>query len=96
MSAVMRVLYWSVVLQRELSRKVKFSIYRSIYFPTLTFGHNLWVVTERMISRIQVVRMSFLCRVARLNLRDRVRSSDIRRELAVGLLLLCLKGSQLR
>ena len=39
---------WSVVVKRELSRKAKFSIYKSIYIPTLTYGHELLVVTERM------------------------------------------------
>ena len=45
-SAVMRVLYRSVVVKKELSRKAKLSIYRSIYLPILTYGHELWVVTE--------------------------------------------------
>jgi len=44
-SAVMRALYRSVVVKRELSQKAKLSIYRSIYVPTLTYGHKLWVVT---------------------------------------------------
>jgi len=81
-SAVMPALYRSVVMKRELSLKAKLSIYRSIYIPTLTYGHELWV-TETMRSRIQAADMSFLCRVAGLSVRDRVRSSDIRRELGV-------------
>jgi len=40
--------------------------------------------------------MSFLRRVARLSLRYRVRSSDIRRELGVEPLLLRVERSQLR
>ncbi|KAF7225184.1 tyrosine aminotransferase, partial [Nothobranchius furzeri] len=72
-SAVMRALYRSVVVKRELSQKAKLSIYRSIYVPTLTYGHELWVVTERTRSRIQAAKMSFLHRVAGLSLRDRVR-----------------------
>ena len=57
------------------------SIYRSIYVPTLTDGHELWVMSERTRSRIQVAEMSFLLRrVSGLSLRDRVRSSDIRRD----------------
>ncbi|KAI3371645.1 hypothetical protein L3Q82_024214 [Scortum barcoo] len=37
-----------VVVKKELSRKAKLSIYdRSIYVPTLTYGHELWVMTER-------------------------------------------------
>ncbi|TWW77410.1 Cytoplasmic dynein 2 heavy chain 1 [Takifugu flavidus] len=39
--------------------------------------------------------MSFLCRVAGLNLKDRMRSSDIREELGVKPLLLHIKRSQL-
>jgi len=66
-----RVLYWSVVVKRELSRKVKLSIYRSISVPTLTYGHKLWVVTERTRLWIQLAKMSFLHRVAGLSLRDR-------------------------
>jgi len=31
-------------------------IYRAIYVPTLTYGHELWVVTERMRSRIQAAK----------------------------------------
>ncbi|KAK3537446.1 hypothetical protein QTP70_010415 [Hemibagrus guttatus] len=46
-AAVMRSMYRSVVVKKELSRKVKLSIYQSIYVPTLTYGHELWVMTER-------------------------------------------------
>ena len=40
-SAVMRMLKRSVVGKRELSQKAKLSIYRSMYIPTLTYGHEL-------------------------------------------------------
>ncbi|TWW62062.1 hypothetical protein D4764_04G0007090 [Takifugu flavidus] len=75
-STVMRTLHRSVV------------IYRSIFVPTLTYGHELWVMTERTRSRVQAAEMSFLRRVAGLSLRDRVRSSAIREELGVQPLLL--------
>ncbi|KAI3375386.1 hypothetical protein L3Q82_021872 [Scortum barcoo] len=87
-SAVMRSVYRTVVVKKELSRKAKLSIYRSIYVPTLTYGHELWVMTERTRSRIQVAEMSFLHRVAGRSLRDRVRSSVTREELGVEPLLL--------
>jgi hypothetical protein len=95
-SAVMRTLHRSVVVKRELSRKAKLSIYQSIFVPTLTYGHELWVVTERTRSRVQAAEMSFLRRVAGLSLRDRVRSSVIRRELGVDPLLLHVERSQMR
>ncbi|KAK3546165.1 hypothetical protein QTP70_025142 [Hemibagrus guttatus] len=41
-------MYRAVVVKKELSWKVKLSIYQSIYVPTLTYGHELWVMTERM------------------------------------------------
>ena len=95
-SAVMRSLYRSVVVKKELSRKARLSIYQSIYVPTLTYGHELWVMTERTRSRIQAAEMSFLLRVAGRSLRDRVRSSVTREELGVEPLLLHVQRSQLR
>ncbi|KAK3518142.1 hypothetical protein QTP70_033233 [Hemibagrus guttatus] len=47
-AAVMRSMYRSVVVKKELSRKAKLSIYQSIYVPTLTYSHELWVMTERL------------------------------------------------
>ncbi|TWW77322.1 hypothetical protein D4764_12G0007120 [Takifugu flavidus] len=94
-STVMRTLHRSVVVKRELSRKAKLSIYRSIFVPTLTYGHELWVMTERTRSRVQAAEMSFLRRVAGLSLRDRVRSSAIWEELGVESLLLRVERSQM-
>uniref|UniRef100_A0A3Q3VMF7 Uncharacterized protein n=1 Tax=Mola mola TaxID=94237 RepID=A0A3Q3VMF7_MOLML len=87
-SAFRRQLWAACVLQQrfraqrrrnieELSQRAKLSIYRSVYIPTLTYGHELWVATERMRLRIQTAEISVLRRVAGLSLRDRVRSSDI-------------------
>jgi len=47
LSTVMRTLFWSVVIKRELSRKAKLSIYLSMFVPTLTYGHEICVVTKR-------------------------------------------------
>ncbi|KAK3563883.1 hypothetical protein QTP86_004822 [Hemibagrus guttatus] len=69
-AAVMQSMYQSVVVKKELSRKAKLSIYQSIYVPTLTYGHDLWFITERTRSWIQVAEMSFLRRVAGRSLRD--------------------------
>ena len=45
-SALMQTLRQSGVVKTELSQKGELSIYRSIYVPTLTHGHELLVVTE--------------------------------------------------
>uniref|UniRef100_A0A8C4RSB3 MYND-type domain-containing protein n=1 Tax=Erpetoichthys calabaricus TaxID=27687 RepID=A0A8C4RSB3_ERPCA len=47
-------------MTQSLSQKARLSIYQSIYVPTFTYGHELWVVTER--ARL----------VAGLSLRDRL------------------------
>ena len=36
------------------------SLDRSVYVPTLTYGHKLWVMTKRIRSQIQAAKMSFL------------------------------------
>ncbi|KAK3539665.1 hypothetical protein QTP70_011111 [Hemibagrus guttatus] len=95
-AAVMRSMYRSVVMKKKLSRKAKLSIYQSIYVPTLTYGHELWVMTERIRSRIQAAEMSFLCRVAGCSLRDKVRSPVTREGLGVEPLLLHIERGQLR
>ena len=95
-SAVLPALRRSVVVKKELSQKAKFFIYWSIYVPILTYGHELWVVTERTRSRIQAAEMGFLRRMSGLSLRDRVRSSVIREGLGVEPLLLRIERSQMR
>ena len=94
--AVLHSIYRTVVTKRELSQKAKLSIYRSVFVPTLTYGHEGWVMTERTRSRVQAAEMGFLRRVAGVSLRDRVRSSVIREELGVEPLLLRVERSQLR
>jgi len=54
---------------------------------------NRWIAPSKW---GQAAKMIFLCRVAVLSLRDRVRSSDSRRELGVEPLLLRIERSQLR
>ncbi|KAL0150867.1 hypothetical protein M9458_053786, partial [Cirrhinus mrigala] len=61
-AAAMRSMYRSVVVKKEPSQKVKLSIYRSIYVPTLTYGHD---------RKDKAAKISFLLRVAGHTLRDR-------------------------
>ncbi|KAK3563105.1 hypothetical protein QTP86_016341, partial [Hemibagrus guttatus] len=58
--------------------------------------NELWVMTERVRSRIQAAEMSFLRRVAGRSIRDRLRSSVTREELGVEPLLLHIERGQLR
>ena len=95
-SAVMRELYRTIVAKKELSKEAKLSVFKSIYVPTLTYGHEIWVMTERMRSRVQASEMRFLRRVAGVKRIDRIRNSVIRESLNVESLLLKIERSQLR
>ncbi|TWW81741.1 hypothetical protein D4764_01G0015560 [Takifugu flavidus] len=74
-SAVMRTLHRSVVVKRELSRKAKLSIYRSIFVPTLTYGHELWgeklchpeeLGVEPLLLRVERSQMGWLGHLVRM------------------------------
>lgn len=45
------------------------------YVPTLTYGHEFWVMTKRTKSQTRAAEISFLRRVAGFGLRD-VRNSE--------------------
>ena len=47
-SAVIRQLHQSVVLKWELGTKAKLSIFRSVYVPILTYGHECWIMNEKV------------------------------------------------
>ena len=72
------------------------AIFNAVYRPTLIYGHEQWVMTERIRSRIRAAEMRFLRRAAGLTLRDRTSSSSIRDSLKAESLLLHIERSQLR
>ena len=92
----MRQLYRSIVLKRELCTKAKLSVFRSVFFPTLTYDHECWIMTERVRSRVQAAEMGFLRKVSGLSLLDKVKSTDICQSLDIEPLLLRIEQSQLR
>ena len=95
-SAVMRALHYSVVMKRELSKKAKLSIFKAVFVPILTYGHESWVMIERMRSQVQASEMRFLRRIEGVTLFNKVRSSKIRKFLNIEPLLLRIERSQHR
>ena len=59
-SAVMRALDYSVVMKRELSKKAKLPIFKAVFVPISTYGHESWVMTKRVRSQVQASEMRFL------------------------------------
>lgn len=88
MVAEKRLQYWSIERKKELRQKATISIYWSAYVPTLTYSHELWVVSESIRSWIQAANMSFLLRVAGPSHGDRVKSLVSQEGLRVEQLLL--------
>ena len=80
----------------DFSTKAKLSIFKIIFVPILTYGHEFWVMTERMRSQVQASEMRFLRRIEGVTLFNKVRSSEIRKSLNIEPLLLRIERSQLR
>ena len=72
------------------------AIFDAVYCPTLIYGHDPWVMTERIRSRIRAAEMGFLGRATDLTLWDRILRSTIRESLKAESLLLYIERSQLR
>jgi len=88
---VMQMLYHSVVARKgSWAKKVKLWTYKSIYIPSLTCGHELWVVTEGVWSWMQA---AFFWGLAVLTLRVMVRSTVIQKKHGVESLLLHIRKS---
>ena len=84
-------------MKRELSKNAKLSIFKAVFVPILTYGHeSCWVMTERMRSQVHASEMRFLRRIKRVTLFNKVRSSEIRKSLNIEPLLFRIERSQLR
>ena len=95
-SAVMQVLHYSLVMKRELSKKAKLSIFKTVFVPILTYGHESWLMTERVQSQVQASETRFLRRIERVTLFNKARSSEIQKSPNIERLLLQIKRSRLR
>ena len=58
-SAVMRALHYSVDMKRALSKKAKLPIFKAVFVPILTYGHESWVMTERTRSQVQADYLTY-------------------------------------
>ena len=72
------------------------SIFKTVFVPILTNGHESWIMTDRVRSQVLASEMSFLRRIKGVTLFNKVRSSEIRKSLNIEPLLRRIKISQLR
>ena len=95
-NAVMRALHYSVVMKRKLSKKAKLSVFKEVFVPIFTYGHESRVMTERVRSQVQASEMRFLQRIEGVSLFNKMRNSEIRKFLNIEPLRLRIERSQLR
>ena len=62
-SAVKRALHNSAVMKRDLSKKAMLSIFKTVFVPILTYGHESWIMTEKVRSQVQASEIRFLRRI---------------------------------
>jgi hypothetical protein len=58
--------------KKEISQKIKIAIYSSTYIPTLLYGSESWVITEKQKQNIQTAEMKYLRRVIGKTRRDKI------------------------
>jgi len=73
---MLRELYRSMVAKRKLSNTAKLSFLKKAFISILTYGHESWVITERVLSEVQAVKMGFLRRAHGETLRDKLPSCE--------------------
>lgn len=93
-------LYYSInrgfLRKKEISQKTKIAVYTSTYTPTLLYGSETWIITNKTRQKIQTAEMKFLRNVAGKTRRDKVRNHTIRKTLKVPPLESRLEQGQLR
>ena len=95
-SAVMRALHHSVVLKRELSKKAKLFVFKSIFVPIFTYGLESCNMIERVRSQMQASEIRFLRIIKGITIFDKHRNIAICESIDFESLLFRIERSQLR
>ena len=70
--------------------------FKTFFVPILAYGHESWLMTERVRSQVQASEMRFLQKIEGVTLFNEVRSSEIRISLNAKPLLLQTERPQLK
>ena len=73
----MRALHYLVFMKRELSKEAKLSIFKRVFVPVFSYGHESWIKTEIVQSQVQASEMRFSRRIEEVTLFNKMRSSEI-------------------
>ena len=87
-SAVVRALHYSVVVKREFLKKVKLSIFRTVFVSIFTCGHQSLVNDRKnAITRAKRPKWGFLHGIEGVTLFNKMRSSEIKKSFNIEPLL---------
>lgn len=82
--------------KKEISRKTKMTVYKTVFRPILIYGSESWILTNTMKSRIQAIDMKYLRRTKGVTRRDRIRNDIIREELEIEPITNVIEKQQLK
>lgn len=84
------------IRKKEISKKTKMTVYKTVFKPVLTYGSESWVLTKEAKRKLQTVEMKYLRAALGVTRRDRIRNDVIRTELEVEPLGKSIERNQLR
>ena len=76
-NAVLCELYRPVATKWEFSNAAQSLAFQSVFVPLLTYGHESWVMSERVLCQVQAAGIGFLPGTHGVTLRNKVRSFEI-------------------
>ena len=66
-----------------MPRKLKIKLYMTVITPVLLYGAECWTVRKKEEQILEKTQMRMLRRIKGVTLRDKVKSVDVRKELAM-------------
>lgn len=70
-------------IKKEICNTTKLTIYKTVYLPTLLYGYNTWVLKEELHKKIQVQKIKYLRKVAKVTIIDKIKNEGIRKRLKI-------------
>ena len=87
---------YPLLKDKHIPRNCKIIIYKSVLKPILMYGSEIWSLTSKTESKLQVTEMRGLRLIKGVTRRDRMRNLDIRQEFKIVPLLEDIERSRLR
>ena len=87
---------YRLLKDRHVPKKAKLLIHMTILRPILLYGHESWILTKKLKSKITAADMKVLRLVKGVTRRDRIRNADIYDEFKIKPIIETIQTDQLR